>query len=272
MKPALFRAVKSVLGHGKRRSQPFWEKMYTFSVHGMNFAMAQCATSGEQHAMRYVRDRLAARRQAGTKILFDVGANVGEYASCLADCFRGDDVIIHAFEPSAATFKTLTANLRDRENVRCHPLGLGDAEATLDLFYDQPGSSVASVYQQRADHGEPLDHRETIHITTLDRFCAEHALDRIDFLKIDIEGHEFKALQGASGLLRAPSAITFIQWEFGPRHVDARTFFRDFFYLLKDEYHIYRIVQDGLFPIPRYTEYHELFGGPINYLAERKAP
>ena len=54
-------------------------------------------------------------------------------------------------------------------------------------------------------------------------------------------------------------AITNILFEFGGCNIDSRTFFQDFFYLLKDKYHIYRVLQDGLFQISEYREIYEIF-------------
>lgn len=48
-----------------------------------------------------------------------------------------------------------------------------------------------------------------------------------------------------------------------------KTHFQDFHYLVKDDFHIYRIVKDGLYKINRYSEFQEIFS-TTNYLAERK--
>jgi hypothetical protein len=63
--------------------------------------------------------------------------------------------------------------------------------------------------------------------------------------------------------------ISAIQWEFGGCNIDSRTFFRDFFYLLDDQYRIYRVVKDGIYPVARYWENLEIFD-TVNYFAERR--
>jgi hypothetical protein len=60
-----------------------------------------------------------------------------------------------------------------------------------------------------------------------------------------------------------------IQFEFGGCNIDSRTYFQDFFYLLKDNYRIYRVLKDGLFEIPTYKETYEIFT-TINYSAVKK--
>jgi len=83
---------------------------------------------------------------------------------------------------------------------------------------------------------------------------------------MDVEGNELKVLDGALNML-ASKRIRFIQFEFGGCNIDSRTFFQDFYYLLNKDFQLYRIVQDGLFPINHYKECYELFM-TTNFLAE----
>ena len=63
--------------------------------------------------------------------------------------------------------------------------------------------------------------------------------------------------------------INFIQFEFGGCNIDSRTYFQDFFYLLNDNYTIYRDLKNGLFEMPVYKETYEIFI-TINFLAVAK--
>ena len=83
-----------------------------------------------------------------------------------------------------------------------------------------------------------------------------------------IEGHELKALKGAARMINEKK-VDVIQFEFGGCNIDSRTYFQDFFYLLKDNFTIYRILRDGLLEMPTYQETHEIFI-TINYLAVKK--
>ena len=119
------------------------------------------------------------------------------------------------------------------------------------------------------DHlGITMAHSEEITVKRLDAFCREHKIDRIDLLKIDVEGGELSVLKGATEMLNA-GAIHMIQFEFGPCHIDARVFFKDFFRLLSPRYHIYRVLRDGLKLVDKYREADEIFL-TTNYLAVTK--
>jgi hypothetical protein len=85
---------------------------------------------------------------------------------------------------------------------------------------------------------------------------------------MDVEGNELKVLNGSKGMLNE-GKIDFIQFEFGGCNIDSRTYFQDFFYLLKERYRIYRIIGDGLYEIRQYREQFEIFT-TTNFFAERK--
>jgi len=104
----------------------------------------------------------------------------------------------------------------------------------------------------------------------LDNFCEKNHIDFIDMLKMDVEGHEFRVLQGSKRMLENRK-INYIQFEFGGSNIDSRTYFKDFYDLLKKDYTIYRVLADGIRPIGQYNEMlHEIFT-TINYLAELKS-
>jgi len=133
------------------------------------------------------------------------------------------------------------------------------------LRSDKEASIMASLYDRRA---LKLDSSEEVVVITMDNFCREHAIDRIDLLKLDVEGHELAALQGAAEML-ARGTVRFVQFEFGGCNLDSRTNFRDFWELLSPRYAIYRVLRKGLYQVPFYSELDEIFT-TVNFLAERR--
>lgn len=85
---------------------------------------------------------------------------------------------------------------------------------------------------------------------------------------MDIEGNELKALQGAEKLLKE-GRIRAIQIEFGGCNIDSRTYFRDFWNLLHENFEVYRILKNGLWKIEQYAEKMECFCN-MNYLFVKK--
>ena len=250
---------------GKKSFQGFFEALNQFSLLGMNIGSgARPGDSGEKFALEYIKVHFNSVNQV---VIFDVGANAGYYSKLIKDVMGGK-AVIYAFEPSIKTFRKLSENLKGQSGITLFNLGLGDENKKMVLFSNSEGSGLASVYQRKLDHLEVfMDHREEVEISTLDSFCQEHQIDHIHFLKLDVEGHEKKVLEGSKRML-ALGAIDFIQFEFGGCNIDSRTYFQDFYYLLKDRYKIYRILKDGLFQIKQYKEVYEVFT-TTNFLAEK---
>jgi hypothetical protein len=105
-------------------------------------------------------------------------------------------------------------------------------------------------------------------VVSIDSFMEAHAIEFVDFMKMDIEGHELFALQGAARAL-ARGAIRALSFEFGAGNINSRTFFRDYWDLLtKHGYEIYRVLPGGrTLRIVRYDEDLEYFRSVSNYVA-----
>ncbi|MGB3618010.1 MAG: FkbM family methyltransferase [Catalinimonas sp.] len=259
-KRALIKATSVV------KSQAFWEAVHQLSLKQMNYGHSgHFQDTGELWAVKLVRTRF--QREASITV-FDVGANKGFYAATLSDLF-GSQAQIHSFEPSRATYEQLLRNTHGRTNVLANHFGLSDEQHTQLLYTNTEGSGLASVYQRNLEHYDiAMAQTEEVRLTTIDDYCTEHAVERIHFLKLDVEGHELSVLKGAEGLLAA-GRVDVIQFEFGGCNIDSKTYFRDFYHLLRGDFRIYRILRKGLREIRAYGETNEIFAN-ANYLAIRR--
>jgi FkbM family methyltransferase len=200
--------------------------------------------SGEQH---FLRERF---RSVARPIVFDVGANVGGYASAVLS--QNPNAQLFAFEPHPETFQQLSENLIGRE-IQLINAACGRVAGEMILYdYSTAASEHASFYQEVI---EQLHHKEarahSVQVIDLDTFASGRGIEHIDLLKIDTEGHELVVLDGAQRLLR-DRKISAIQFEFNEMNVISRTFFRDFYTALP-EYKLFRMVRDGLIPLPEYS-------------------
>ena len=259
--------IKSLLKNqlGKKRWQKIYEYMFRIALEGMNYGNGgDFKISGELNVLKYIQQKY---KDEKSLTIFDVGSNIGQYSKTVSDFFNSK-AIIHSFEPSKKAFELLLNTVSDRTNIIPNNIGLSDIEKDLILYTNVEASGLASVYQRKLEHYRIfMDKSEPIKLSTIDNYCQYNNIDKIHFLKLDIEGHELSALKGAK-LMIDNKKIDFIQFEFGGCNIDSRTYFQDFYYLLKDKYRIYRIVKDGLFEISDYNETSEIFT-TINYLAEK---
>ncbi len=233
-----------------------FERLHRVALAGMN--MGRSADNPAWSGERVVIERLAQ-----TPVIFDVGANIGDYASMVLEVRPG--ARIWCFEPSAEACSRLVNRLGHR--LTAMAIALGDAEGQSDFFAPSEGSPLGSTYARQHSSLE-WKPTERVHVRRLDDVCRDNSINRIDLLKIDVEGHELAVLRGAERMIRT-GAIAAIQFEFGGANVDSRTFLKDFFILLSESYQIHRIVRDGLTPVA-YEERTEVFT-TTNYLAVRRA-
>lgn len=146
---------------------------------------------------------VAACLKPGMQVV-DVGSNIGLY-SILAEKRSGDDGIVWAFEPSGETLERLRKNLalNDCKRVRPVQVALSDQSDTSLTLKSDRGFGDAYRYLQPSDGVSPDGGgtAELVPVTTLDRWAAENGVDRIDLLKVDIEGGEYRMFRGAQGVL-----------------------------------------------------------------------
>lgn len=204
-------------------------------------------------------------------VVFDVGANKGQFIKFATSSMNGLDVQFHSFEPSKSTFRILEGTALSG-NVTLNNIAVGDSEGARTLYYDRAGSGLASLSKRNLGHYDiEFGESETIDVTTMDKYCSDRGIDHISLLKIDIEGHELGALKGASTLFEK-RAIDLVSFEFGGANIDTRTYFQDFWYFFKEnDMEVYRICPSGyLYRVETYTEDLEQFR-TTNFVAVRKA-
>lgn len=251
---------------GKKSLQWLFEKIHLGSLFGLNIgAGSNTSSSGEEFAIRYIKSK---HQKNEKSVIFDVGANIGNYTILLNKVFN-NNCTIYSFEPSKETFKSFQKNTENTNNINEYNFGFSDTESVLTLYSNKTQSGLSSIYNRDLKHVNlELNSSEEIELKTIDNFCNTNNIKHINFLKIDVEGHELKVLEGAKKMLNT-SSIDYIQFEFGGCNIDSRTYFRDFFYLLNEKYRVYRIVRNGLFEIKKYKETYEVFI-TTNFLAERR--
>ena len=202
--------------------------------------------------------------------IFDVGANTGQFLNLVMSKMAAGEYSIHCFEPSPQAFAELSRGKRaNNASVILNPVGLGKEVGEVILYYNEPGSQIASLTKRRLDHlGVDFSQSQTVRIDTLDHYCEVNGVRRIDLMKVDVEGHELDVLQAGGHRMFEAGAVKLVIFEFGGCNIDTRTFFQDFFYFFKNvRMELFRITPSGyLYPITQYKEIFEQFR-TTNFLA-----
>ena len=150
-------------------------------------------------------------------MVFDVGANAGEY-SYVFEKLSGAG-FVYSFEPIPKLFNELKRlfpkvnlykiALSDKENITQFKIPVIDGSkfetrGKLDVDYIEPGELSSEMIE--------------VECKTLDLFVKENSIKRLDFIKIDVEGHELKVLHGADKSIKLFNPVMLIEIE--RRHHD----------------------------------------------------
>ncbi len=144
-------------------------------------------------------------------VVLDIGANEGFYTLLAAYCVGKNGFVI-AFEPSPRERNRLRMNLGLNlcGNVRVEEAAVADREGVMSLHVVQTAETGCNSLRPPAVQGPtrilPVD------VTTVDHFLRRNAVERVDFVKMDVEGAELLALKGAKNLFRTiPRPVVMIE-------------------------------------------------------------
>ena len=240
--------------YGRRRYQSVYRRLHSLSLVGLNYGCGDPAVNGELAFL----DRITRTWKGRPIVAFDVGASQGMWSSALLE--RAPSATIYAFEPMPSAFARLSAKLDGRVHLNACALGatVGEAEMFAPPGGDQQLGELASLHvRDLSSYNLAVETIGSVSVRTLDEFCADNAIARIDLLKLDTEGNELDVLRGAERLL-TERAIGAIQFEFGGANIDARVFLRDIANVLRPTHDVFRLLRDGVDPV-QLNEREEIF-------------
>jgi FkbM family methyltransferase len=159
--------------------------------------------------------RLNALWERPLQVVFDVGANVGQFAAETRRAWPSAE--IHSFEPHPRTFERLARSRGDYRTFR-HPIALGDelGEVPFYEYGSEGGGTQINSLVPDAQFPTRFGYKSReikVPCSTLDKFCAARSIGQIDFLKLDVEGGELRVLRGAKDMLSRKSIMA-VYFEF----------------------------------------------------------
>ncbi|TXF76167.1 FkbM family methyltransferase [Chryseobacterium sp.] len=132
-------------------------------------------------------------------VFIDIGANIGLF-SLNASVVLGERGKIYAFEAYLPNYKILEKHVKTNNfrNIITENLAISDRKSTLEIKYNENERNLGMASAYLKNFTSTLK----VSALSLDDYATENEITRIDFIKMDIEGGEFKALQGMTNILR----------------------------------------------------------------------
>lgn len=164
--------------------------------------------------VRLVRD--------GPLTVIDAGANIGLVSHFLRRYLNEPGDRIMAIEPCSYHFEALTRNIHANgwDNVQAFRYALAAEDGEADLYLYPRNLMMHSIVHQHEDN----DGIERVRAISLPTFMAENSIDRVDLLKLDVEGAEWRILssQGFADICSRIDCIVMELHELMPYNAEAR--------------------------------------------------
>ncbi len=198
------------------------------------------------------------------QIIIDGGANVGKYSQIIYNYIK--NCKIYAFEPVEKTFNILSDNVKNIDTIILLKIGLFNKNCTkiINIYKQHSHSSIFDLEEQNQKSIDKI----SIELIKGDDFMKENNIKYIDFLKLDLEGADFDALEGFEENIKNKK-IRLIQFEYGYISITTKKLLIDFYkFFAKHDYIVGKIYPKKV-EFREYKLKHEDFLGP-NYVAVHK--
>lgn len=127
--------------------------------------------------------------------VLDIGANIGFYARIISPLV-GEEGKVYCFEPDQANYNYLAKNTSAYSNINIFNLAVSDKAETLKVYK----SKLLNV-DHRTYPVSNYDSIEEVNANSIDELINNKTIERVDFIKIDIQGFELTAFKGMQHLL-----------------------------------------------------------------------
>ena len=181
-------------------------------------------SSGEKWVLEHIIFKFLKK----TDLVFDIGANRGEYARTLLHHFNPNSVFLFEPNPNCIDF------LSEFDQKQIKRLAVGSQTNSCKFYFPSADrtSTHSSISPASMDDSQGITDIE-VQMTRIDDFLSDNQIECPRFIKIDTEGNDLEVIKG---LGRFISEIDFIQFEFNDMYISRKVFIKDFYELLFDTF------------------------------------
>jgi FkbM family methyltransferase len=142
-------------------------------------------------------------------VILDVGCNAGTHSLRFAKMFA----TVHAFDPNPALWDQFEANatLNGAGNITLHRVGLGQVEAKLPLYAIDSDNHGLGTFSDSPQYDKPLVQIGVARVANGADYVRDLGIDRVDAIKIDVQGFEGQVLRGFAPILERDQPLVWVE-------------------------------------------------------------
>ena len=200
---------------------------------------ADSSINGEKEFVRFI-----CNTESEPLCFFDIGANKGYFTDMILGEMNGQErkFQIHMFEPMPETSQLLKTKYKSFGNVFVNGLGVSDSNEVKKIYFDSGTSTHASIYNRT---NVKLENSCDVRLIRLEDYIKSNNIKRINFIKIDVEGHEYSCLKGLGDYLKT-SLISYIQFEYGGTYIDSQRSLKNIYDILGNNWKVCKLMKHHL--------------------------
>lgn len=170
-------------------------------------------------------------------VVFDIGANIGVNSIRMSKLV-GENGKVYSFEPFIINRNRYYKNilLNNIKNFELIPIALGNKQEQLNMFININEENLGSLSLRNNKPGENI-----VNVEIGDNWFLDNSLQRIDFMKIDVEGYEWKVIDGFKNTIKNYHPKILIEWDINYQLEIGLNFNEWQNFIMENEYKIYQI-------------------------------
>jgi FkbM family methyltransferase len=272
--------LKSLLN--KLKIQPILIKRYGAYFYLFNDEISDGIFCGSYEAdeLRMLLNLIKIHKEKNV-IFLDIGANLGFYSIILGKLFEknGLNYTVISIEPSPREFDRLKKNIEvnNLKNVILKDIAISDFNGKSKFFITKNKTGLSSLEKPEEDQSLQI----LVKTMKLDDFLKEIKIEKVDIMKIDVEGAELKVLKGGAETLKKYKPLLMIEvsdkrtWKFNYKAQDILNFLKNNgykFFIIKNSYlkdlEEKNFYDDNVFAIPdeKIEDYFYLLEEPPSFI------
>jgi FkbM family methyltransferase len=212
-------------------------RKFGFEIHGTGFIQASQKTSFKEDVFLKQKEIV----DGHAEVIFDLGANRGDISLEYRKTFP--QAHIYSFEPFPATFSILSSNISEFKNITAYQKALADKVGKKSFFVNHNVDTNSLLEPKKiglsSDKEVENENQIEVDVWTIDNFCDNNGIKKIDILKMDIQGGELAALKGAEKMLNKKNIkLIYTEAYFKQQYVDQPLLYDIAKYLEQFGYHL----------------------------------